>query len=55
MCEEWWVWRCRREQEEAQRLWDEFEGTQPVSEPDRAEQCELTFEERDRTPSAAGS
>jgi hypothetical protein len=52
MCEEWWMWRRRRGDEEAQRLWDEFERTQPVSEPDRIDEREVTLEERDRTPTA---
>jgi hypothetical protein len=53
MCEEWWMWRRYREAEEGRRLWDEFERTQPVSEPERTDEREVTLEERERTPSAA--
>jgi hypothetical protein len=55
MCEEWWMWRRRREADEVSRLWDEFERTQPVNEPERIDEREVTLEERDRTPTAAES
>jgi hypothetical protein len=55
MCEEWWMWRRRRDEEATHRLWDEFERTQPLSEPDRTDEREVTLEERDRTPAAAES
>jgi hypothetical protein len=55
MCEEWWMRRRRREAEEDHRLWDEFERTRPVSEPDRPDEREVTLEERDETPTAARS
>jgi hypothetical protein len=53
MCEEWWMWRRYREAEEGRRLWDEFERTRPLSEPERTDEREVTLEERERTPSAA--
>jgi hypothetical protein len=53
MCEEWWMWRRRRETEEGRRLWDEFERTQPVSEPERVDEREVTLEEREATSAAA--
>ena len=45
MCEEWSMWRRRREADEARRLWDEFDRTQPVSEPERTDEREVTLEE----------
>ncbi len=53
MCEEWWMWRRRREAEEAYRLWDEFERTRPASEPERTDEREDTLEKREETPTAA--
>jgi hypothetical protein len=53
MCEEWWMWRRRREDEEARWLWDEFERTRPVSEPERADEREVTLEEDEKAPAAA--
>jgi hypothetical protein len=55
MCEEWSMWRRRREAEEGRRLWDEFERTRPVSEPERTDEPEVTLEEREQTPTAAES
>jgi hypothetical protein len=49
MCEEWWMSRRRREAEEAHRLWDEFETTQPVTEPERNDEREVTLEQREAT------
>jgi hypothetical protein len=53
MCEEWWMWRRWREAEEDRRLWDEFERTRPVSEPERADEREVTLEEGEETPTGA--
>jgi hypothetical protein len=55
MCEEWWMWRRRLEAEEGRRLWDEFERTRPVGEPERTDEREVTLEEREATPTAAES
>jgi hypothetical protein len=55
MCEEWWMWRHRREAEEARCLWDEFERTRPVGEPERIDEREVTREEREATATAAES
>jgi hypothetical protein len=55
MCEDWWMWRRHREAEEARRLWDEFDRTQPVSEPERVDEREVTLEQREATPTAAES
>jgi len=54
MCEDWWMWRRDREAEEARRLWDDFERTRPVSEPERTDEREVTLEEREETPAAGG-
>jgi hypothetical protein len=55
MCEEWWIWRRRGEAEEARWLWDEFERTRPVGEPERMDEREVTLEEREATATAAES
>lgn len=55
MCEEWWMWRRWREAEAGHRLWDEFERTRPVSEPDLTDEREVTLDEREETPTAAKS
>jgi hypothetical protein len=55
MCEEWWMWRRQHEAEEARLLWDEFEHTQPVSEPEGADEREVTLAEREATTTAAES
>jgi hypothetical protein len=47
------LWHRRREAEEHRRLWDEFERTRPVSEPERTDEGEVTLEERAATPSGA--
>ena len=52
MCEEWWMWQRRRDAEEARRMWDEFERTRPLSEPERADDSGVTLEEREGTPTA---
>jgi hypothetical protein len=54
MCEEWSMWRRRREAEEARRMWDEFERTPPVSQPEHVDEPEVTLEER-KAPAAAES
>jgi len=53
MCEDWLMWRRGREAEEARRVWDEFERTRPVSEPEHVDEPEVTLEEREGTPTAA--
>lgn len=52
MCEEWWMWRRRHEAEEARRLWDEFDRTRPVSEPERPDERGVTLEEHEGTRTA---
>jgi hypothetical protein len=55
MCEEWWMWRRHREAEEARRLWDEFERTRPVSEPERIDERDVMLEQREAAPIPAES
>ena len=53
MCEDRLMWRRGREAEEARRVWDEFERTRPVSEPEHVDEPEVTLEKREGTPTAA--
>ena len=51
MCHEWWLRRMVDEGEASRQLWDEFEHTQPPSDPEVAdEQAEVTIEKREPTP-----
>jgi hypothetical protein len=54
MCHESWWWRRRYEEREASReLWDEFEQTRRVSDPEPAyEEPELTLERSQPEPVA---
>jgi hypothetical protein len=49
MCHESWWWRRRYEERDASReLWDEFEQTRPLSDPEPAdEEAEITLERSD--------
>jgi hypothetical protein len=49
------MWRHRREADETRDLWDEFERTRPVGEPERIDERDVTLEKRDDTPAAAKS
>lgn len=40
MCEEWWFRRRAEEAEASRRMWDEFERTRPLSDPDVTEDGE---------------
>jgi hypothetical protein len=52
MCEEWWMWHRRREAVEGRRLWDEFERTRPVGEPEvPVDEPEVTLETADTAQS----
>jgi len=55
MCEEWLMWRRHREAEESRGLWDDFERTRPVTEPERIDEREVTLEEREGAATAADS
>ena len=53
MCHERW-WRRFEEKEASRRMLDEFERTQPLSEPEvTKEEPEVTLEQREETPVAA--
>jgi hypothetical protein len=49
MCHEWWLLRRELEEREAgRRVWDEFERTRPLSQPEPADaEPELTLEQPD--------
>jgi hypothetical protein len=54
MCHERWLRRSFEERDESRRLWDDFEQTRPLSEPEVTEQePEVTLEQRDPAPLAA--
>jgi hypothetical protein len=54
MCHESWWWRHRYEERAASReLWDEFEHTRPLSDPEPAEpETEVTLEHPEPRPVA---
>lgn len=54
MCHERWLRRRSEEREASRRLWDEFDQTRPLSEPEVTEpEPEITLEEVEPTPLAA--
>jgi hypothetical protein len=54
MCHEWWLRRRSEERDASRQLWDEFEHTRPLSDPEVAdEQPEVTLEKREPTLLAA--
>jgi hypothetical protein len=54
MCHEWWQRRKFEEREASRRLWDEFDDTRPISEPEVTErEPEITLEESEPTPLGA--
>lgn len=54
MCHQWWDWRMyeEREREASRELWDEFERTQPLSDPGE-EEVEVTLEAPEAQPASA--
>jgi hypothetical protein len=51
MCQEWWLRHWPGEREASRRLWDEFEHTQPLSDPEVTEgEVEVTLEKREPMP-----
>ena len=51
MCHDRWLRRRYEEREASRQMWDEFEHTTPLSEPEAPEQePEVTLEEREPTP-----
>jgi hypothetical protein len=54
MCEEWFLFRHRRDaEEEGRRIWGEFERTTPAREPEPAEEPEPAPREREGAPVGA--
>jgi hypothetical protein len=54
MCHDWWQWRVYEEREATHKLWDEFERTRPLSDPDPAEaDVDVTLESPDAEPAGA--
>ncbi len=54
MCHSEWFRRMYEEREESRRLWDEFEHTRPLSDPEPPEeQAEVTLEYLDAKPVAS--
>lgn len=54
MCHDWWQWQMDQEREAGRELWDEFERTRPLSDPEPADnQTEVTLGARDAEPAGA--
>jgi hypothetical protein len=55
MCHEWWQRRRFEEREASRRMWDEFERTQPLSDPDVSEEEEpsITLNNPEKAPLAS--
>lgn len=54
MCHEWWMRRMQEEREADRKLWDEFERTRPLTDPQPDdEEAEITLERPDTQPVAA--
>jgi hypothetical protein len=50
MCHEWWQRRRFEERDASRRLWDEFEQTRPISEPEVPEpESKITLGETEPT------
>ena len=53
MCHSEWFRRRYEERQESRKLWDEFEHTRPLSDPEPAdEEAEVTLEQHDAEPVA---
>jgi hypothetical protein len=54
MCHEWWQRRRFEEREASRRMWDEFERTRPLSDPEvTEEEPEVTLETQEKARLAA--
>lgn len=54
MCHDWWQWRMYQEREASRELWDEFERTRPLSDPEPVDQdAEVTLEAPEGEPTGA--
>ena len=50
MCHDWWLRRRFEEDEASRELWDEFEQTRPLNEPEpTGEEPDVTLERREPT------
>ena len=53
MCHEWWLRRMQDEREESRELWNEFQQTRPLSDPEPAdEEAEIRLEQAKPEPVA---
>jgi hypothetical protein len=53
MCHDWWYRRMYQEREADRELWDEFDRTRPLSDPEPAdEEAEITLEKAEADPVA---
>ena len=54
MCHEWWLRRRSEEREASRRMWDEFEQTRRLSDPEvPEEEPQVVLETREATELAA--
>ena len=54
MCHDWWYRRMYDEREASRKLWDEFEQTQPLSDPEATdEEAEIRLEQPNAEPAVA--
>lgn len=54
MCEEWWFRRRHEEAEASRRMWDEFDRTRPLCDPEVTEdEPEVVLEKPEASPLAA--
>ena len=54
MCHEWWLRRRFEDREASRRMWDEFEHTRPLSDPQAPEEePEVTLETEEAASIAA--
>ena len=54
MCHEWWFQRRSEEREASRRMWEEFERTRPLGDPEVTEdKPQVILEEQDTTRLAA--
>lgn len=45
MCHDWWQWRACEEREMSRKMWDEFERTRPLCDPEPADdEAEVTLQ-----------
>ncbi len=53
MCHEWWLRRKFEERDASRRMWDEFDRTRPLSDPEVTEEApDVTLETPEPAPVA---